>query len=284
MQATRRLVPVLLAAACIAGACGTGAVAPSPTPSRTASATVSPSGAPEVQATLFFVGDTLLGLRLFPEVRTIAGDEDRALAVLRALLDDAIEPLDPDHASPWAGSGSRVLSLTRSADAAVLDIELGRLNVGAEGEQRAIDQLLWSAALADPSIEALRITVEGEPVETLAGHVDTTVAFVLGPDDEVLAPVAVLEPQEGSEIEGPVVVRGEACTFEANVAWELLDDTGERLDGGSTLASEACPVRSPWSVDLGALDPGTYTIRAAEYSAKDGALVVEDTKTFTVTG
>ena len=204
--------------------------------------------------------------------------------MLRALLDDATEPLDADHASPWAGSGSRVRSLTRSADGAVLDIELGRLNVGAEGEQRAIDQLLWSAALADPSIEALRLTVEGRSVETLAGHVDTTAAFTLGPDDEVLAPVAVLEPQEGSAIEGQVVVRGEACTFEANVAWELLDGDGGRIDGGSTLAAEACPVRSPWSVDLGALAPGTYTIRAAEYSAKDGTLVVEDTKTFTVIG
>lgn len=284
MIATRRFVPLLLVAALIAGACGTGAIAPSPTPSRTPSVTVSPSGAGELEVTLFFLGDTLLGLRLFSEVRTIPGDEDPALAALRALLDGGIEPLDPDHVSPWATSGSRVRSLTRSAEEAVLDIELGRLNVGAEGEQRAIEQLLWTAVYADPEIEALRITVDGEPVETLAGHVDATVAFTLGPDDEALAPVVVTEPQEGAEVPSPVTVRGEACTFEANVAWELLDEMGARIDGGSTLAAEACPVRSPWSVDLGDLAPGTYTIRAAEYSAKDGALVVEDTKTFTVAG
>lgn len=284
MLANRRLVPVLLVAALIAGACGTGVEAPSPMPSRTPSVTVSPSGRPEIETTLFFVGDTALGLRLFPEVRTIPGDDDPALAALRALLDGATEPLDPDHVSLWAGSGSRVRSLTRSAEEIVLDIEFGGLNVGAEGEQRAIDQLLWTAALADPEIESLRITVDGRTVETLAGHVDVSVAFVLGPDDAVLAPVAVLEPREGAEVEAPVTVRGDACTFEANVAWELLDATGARLDGGSTLAAEACPVRSPWSVDLDDLGPGSYTIRAAEYSARDGSLLAEDTKTFTVVG
>lgn len=284
MIATRRFVPLLLVAALIAGACGTGAVAPTPAPSRTPSVTVSPSGPPQTDLTIFFVGDTALGLRLFPEVRSIPVDDDLALAALRALLDEGIAPLDPAHASPWSGSGSRVRSLTRSAESAVLDLHLGRLNVGAEGELRAIDQLLWTIAFADPEIEALRITVDGRTVETLAGHVDATGTFVLGPDDAVLAPVAVLEPREDAEVAAPVVVRGEACTFEANVAWELTDAAGARIDGGATTAAEACPVRSPWSVDLGSLAPGTYTFRAAEYSAKDGALVAEDATTFTVVG
>lgn len=271
------MVFVLLAAAC--GTTSDGdAIAPSPSPSVTAS----PTAVPDVEATLYFVDDTLLGLRLFPETRTIPGDADAALATVRALV-EGIAPVDPDLSSPWVGSGTKVLSLTRSAGEVVLDIELGRLNVGAEGEQRAIDQILWTLVAADPQIEALRITSGGQPIESLAGHVDTFVSFTLGPDDAVLTPVAILEPQQGATVTSPVRVTGEACTFEANVAWELTHD-GTVIDSGSTLASESCPVRSPWSLDLGDLEPGDYTISAAEYSAKDGSLVVEDTKDFTVSG
>lgn len=281
---TRRhgLQALLVVLGLVAASCGTsgdgGAIVPSPTPS----VTISPSAAPDIEATLYFLDDTLLGLRLFPETRTIPGDADPALAAVRALV-EGIAPADPDLSSPWVGSGTKVLSLTRSAEEIVLDVELGRLNVGAEGEQRAIDQILWTLVVADPQIEALRITSGGEPLESLAGHVDTMVTFTLGPDDAVLTPVAILEPQQGAMLSSPVTVTGEACTFEANVAWELSRD-GTVIDSGSTLASESCPVRSPWSLDLGDLEPGNYTIGAAEYSAKDGALVAEDTKDFTVAG
>lgn len=275
---------MLVGIALLAGACGSGGRdAATPTPSPFPPATVSPTPEPDLEATLYFLGDTALGLRLYPEVRTIPGDPDPALAAARALVDAGLAPLDPDLASPWTGAGARVNGITRTADEVVVDLHPGNLNVGAEAEQRAIEQLLWTLVAADPDIEAMRITADGEPLESLAGHVDTLVAFTLGPDDAVLAPVTIAEPEEGDEVASPVTVTGEACVFEANVAWELLLD-GTRVDSGSTLASEACPVRSPWSVDLGDLEPGTYVFRALEYSAKDGSLVSEDSKTFTVTG
>lgn len=262
-------VVVALLAACGAPP-GTGS---SPTP-------YSPT--PQSEAIVYFVADTPSGLRLFPERHLVpALTGDLALDALRSLLDGDERPHDPDYASPWAGSGSSVLSLERSDGTATLDLAYGRLNVGAEAEMRAIDQLLWTVAAADPSIRRLRITVDGSAIESLAGHVDATRAFRLEPDYEVLAGVTIDVPQQGQMLEGPIVVSGEACTFEANVVWELYR-SGSLVDQGSTTAAAACPDRSPWSIDLGVLEAGDYEVRAFELSAQDGTLVVADSRRFAV--
>jgi hypothetical protein len=78
-----------------------------------------------------------------------------------------------------------------------------------------------------------------------------------------------------------VTASGFACTFEANVAWQLVRD-GSVIDQGSTLAAEACPTRSSFAVELGELESGIYTLKVMEYSAKDGKLSSMDTKTFMV--
>lgn len=240
------------------------------------------SPTPQATVTMYFVGDTPRGFRLFPEEHLVpALSGDPVLDALRALLDGNEAPLDPDHVSLWARSGTTVRSAEHEGVTLRLDLAYGRLNVGAEAEMRAIDQLLWTAAAADPSIRRLRITVDDRPIESLAGHVDATRAFVLGPASDVLSDVVVTSPQEGDAVEGAVVVSGEACTFEANVAWELRRD-GEVVDGGATTAAAACPERSPWSVDLGLLASGDYEFRASEFSAMDGSLVAEDTRRFVV--
>ena len=79
----------------------------------------------------------------------------------------------------------------------------------------------------------------------------------------------------------PVVVTGMACTFEANVSWELLQNK-KTIDSGATTAALACPDRSAWKIDLGELAPGKYTIRVFDLSAEDGSVVSEDDKDFTV--
>lgn len=267
------VLSVLLLAAC-GGSTGPGTT---PTPTVT-------SIEPREQglATLYVVGDTPRGLRLFPEVRTIAiVGNDLAADALRALLDGGLEASDPDHVSLWSDADTSLRALTRDGAAATVDLAYGRLNVGAEAEARAIDQLVWTAVTADPSIRSVRITVDGAPIESLAGHVDASQPFVPGDGFDVLAAIVILSPAEGEAVTGGVVIEGEACTFEANVAWRMLRD-GVEVDTGAVTAAEACPVRSPWSLDLGALEPGSYVVVASEFSAEDGSLVVEDSRAFTV--
>lgn len=269
----------LAAATLLLAACATSSPSPTPSGSET-SASPSPT-AETFPAVMYFVADTQPGLRLYTEVHNLPVAEDRALAAIQALVSNSSPAIDPDYVNLWALKPNRVLSLTRDGGSATVDLDLQGLNVGAEGEARAIDQILWTLTAADSTISRMQLLVNGEEVETIAGHVDATGWFKRGEPYEVMATVTVDAPASLSTVKSPVVATGMACTFEANVVWALYQDN-KKIKGGSTIAGEACPVRSPWRVELGSLKPGIYTFRAYDLSAKDGSLVSQDTKTFTV--
>lgn len=229
---------------------------------------------------LFFVGESPRGFRLFPEVQTIEVNGDLTKSVMNSLVSGELQPLDPDYRNLW-GSGSKLNSITIETGVATIDLALGELNVGAEGEMRAIDQLVWTATEIDPAIIEVKFTVDGKTVESFAGHVDTTVTFKRAPDYEVLSPVSIISPAQDADLVNPIVITGEACTFEANVVWEILKD-GTSISSGATTALSACPDRSPWKLDVANLASGSYTIIAREYSAEDGSLTAIDSKDFTV--
>jgi hypothetical protein len=84
-----------------------------------------------------------------------------------------------------------------------------------------------------------------------------------------------------SDVLNPVSFTGSACTFEANVVWELTRG-GDAVRSGATTAELACPDRSNWTIDLGDLSPGNYAFTVSDFSAEDGSLIFEDTKAFTV--
>lgn len=267
----------------LSGCAGSGeSTSPSAAPSQSAIE----SEAPEVieDYTFFFVGETANGFRLYKEVQPVSVTEnelgdDKGLNALTMLVNGQLPPYDGNYVTLWK-SGSKVNSLTRSGDVATVDLTLGRLNVGGESEQRAIDQIVWTVTENDPTIKSVMFTVDGQPVESLTGHVDATVPFTRQPDYEVFATVWI-DLLDKSDLSIPTTISGTACTFEANVAWELMQ--GESVvQSGSTIAGEACPVRSAWKVDLGALTAGDYVFRAFENSAKDGSLINEDTKSFTI--
>ena len=97
-----------------------------------------------------------------------------------------------------------------------------------------------------------------------------------------LSAIWILQPEPGATVRKPVVVSGQACTFEANVAWQVLRGSTV-VKSGRTTAGQACPVRGPWSVTLKGLSAGPYTFRAFELSPKgDGSYEGLDTTSFTV--
>jgi hypothetical protein len=200
--------------------------------------------------------------------------------VLSELISGSLQPLDPDYSNLWI-SPNDLISVEVSGEAAIVDIEKPTLSVGAAGELAALNQLLWTLAGLSSSVTSLTLLIDGVKAESLADHVDLTDGFPLEPDFEVLSAIQIESPQNGDDANQPVTVSGTACTFEANVLWSLYLN-GQLENQGSTLAAEACPVRSVWSVNLGKLSPGIYTFVAQEFSPKDGTLVVEDTKEFAV--
>jgi hypothetical protein len=260
--------------------------APSPTvaisdaPSESASATVD-----DIQDySFYFVSETAQGFRLIREVHQVSKTEnelgeDKGFNSLIMLVDGQLPPFDGDHRTLW-NNGTKVNSVTTVDGVATVDLSLGRISFGSESEQRAIDQIVWTLIGNDPTITSVKFTVDGVVNESLAGHVDFGQAFVLAPSYEVLASVWI-NMLDRSNVESPVSIAGSACTFEANVVWEL-SQSGEVKDSGATTAELACPDRSDWKLDLGDMAAGNYVLTVSDFSAEDGSLVFADTKAFTV--
>lgn len=266
----KHVITGVVAALLLVGCAQDPTLSPSPT---TTSPTTSSSSAEEVLA-LYFVADTVQGPRLFREFQRVPVATSRIEAAVNAVLSG--KPLDPDYLTLWP-EDARVENVTRNGATATIDISFSALNVGAEFEQRAIDQIVWTATAAEPGITGIRLLRSGKEVESLAGHVDATATFKRGPHYDVLAPIWITSIQEGGTLTGDFTFTGLATVFEANVQWEIRQ--GDRIvKSGFTMASEGAPARAPWSVTVTGMPSGSYTLRAYANSMKDGSLFAEDTK------
>ena len=233
----------------------------------------------------YFTSETAQGFRLVREVHQVSKVEndlgdDKGFNSLVMLVDGQLPPFDGDHRTLW-NNGTKVNSVSVVEGIATVDLSLGRISLGAESEQRAIDQMVWTLIENDPTVTSVKFTIDGLVSESLAGHVDFSQVFTLAPSYEVLASVWI-DLLDRSDVSNPVSITGSACTFEANVAWELTKG-GDVVSSGATTAATACPDRSNWSIDLGELALGNYVLKVSDTSAEDGNLIFEDTKAFTVT-
>ena len=233
----------------------------------------------------YFTSETAQGFRLVREVHQVSKVEndlgdDKGFNSLVMLVDGQLPPFDGDHRTLW-NNGTKVNSVSVTEGVATVDLTLGRISLGAESEQRAIDQMVWTLIENDPAVTSVKFTIDGLVSESLAGHVDFSQVFTPAPSYEVLASVWI-DLLDRSDVSNPVSITGSACTFEANVAWELTKG-GDVVSSGATTAATACPDRSDWSIDLGELAPGNYVLKVSDTSAEDGSLIFEDTKAFTVT-
>ena len=227
----------------------------------------------------YWVANTARGFRLYREFVRLEVFPDPITAALRALVTS--QPKDSDYMSLWP-LGTKINSVAVSENVATIDLTFDNLNVGAEGEILAIAQLVWTVTAADPSVTKISLLVDGKKVESIAGHVDARMTFTRAPTVEVLAPVWITSPEEGVEIGAKgFTLSGLASTFEANVVWKVSQN-GKLIKQGSTTSLGAAPAWEPWSVVISGLTPGVYQFAAMEFSAMDGSLVAQDTKTATL--
>lgn len=234
-----------------------------------------------VLVNFYFVSDTPRGLKLFSETQNYLVEEgDLNLQVISDLVSGAVVPIDPQYSNLW-GNSNTVNSVSIDKSIATVDLGALKLNVGAEAEQSAINQLVWTLTEFAPEVNSVAFTVNGKTVESFAGHVDTTVVFERAIGYEVLNPIQITSINEGVDLTSPVTISGQACTFEANVVWKLLQDENI-VQEGFTTASFGCPERGEWSISIENLEPGDYLFQALEYSAEDGSLFAIDDKKFTV--
>ena len=282
-----KAVPAFVAVLLVS-ACGSNSQNSSPS-NPPVSSTPSESAMPIIDDlqdyAFYFTSETAQGFRLVREVHQVSKVEndlgdDKGFNSLVMLVDGQLPPFDGDHRTLW-NNGTKVNSVSVVEGIATVDLTLGRISLGAESEQRAIDQMVWTLIENDPTVTSVKFTIDGLVSESLAGHVDFSQVFTLAPSYEVLASVWI-DLLDRSDVSNPVSITGSACTFEANVAWELTKG-GDVVSSGATTAASACPDRSDWSIDLGELAPGNYVLKVSDTSAEDGSLIFEDTKAFTVT-
>lgn len=230
----------------------------SPTPSASAS---SSAGAVVGPVTLFWVGETPQGPRLFgePGVRFFVGfGESDLQALVRAVVEG--EPTDPDYSNPWAYA--RLVSADRDDAGITVVVDLATDGpVPALGVEQIV-RTVWAAEGRD-----LPVTVDAR---TEGPRRPVTVTSL--DDLEVLALVQVDSPTEGQEVSGSFTANGMASSYEATLPWRLEDAGGRVVREGFATAEGWAQRLYPWEteVDVNGLAPGTYTFVASTSDPSGG--------------
>ncbi len=255
----------------------------------TTSATTTPAPGPTQAVPAYFVspyGSGKVGLvREFLPAPLQPGAD--VTAKVTAALNTAL------NAQPYVGTDGYLQPWPAGTTASTVGVSPAEITVelsaaGLPGltpdQQRvSVQQVVWTATAAAGSNVPVRISVAGggKIFDTMAANTYQRPASDQAYTD--LAPVWVDNPSRGQVLpaSAPVVVTGQACTFEANVVWELKQG-GAVVKQGNTTASIACPTQGSWSVDLGTLPAGDYTFRAFQVSQKDGSVDGQKVVSFSV--
>ncbi len=246
---------------------------PSPSPSATAPAIE--SALPVYVVVPEVPGDPGSGYGLARRWVTLAApDEDatRVRAAVDASLGAPVEGVDP---SAWAGVD--VSAVTVTTDGVSVEVSAAPRRTGTAADDLALAQVGWTAqAVLGRGNVPVTVTTGGSPL-----------GVVTRPATDqwytVLTNVWVTAPTPGERLPAgsPVIVSGQASVFEAALTWQLERD-GTVVDRGSVTASAGAPAWGDYTIDLGTLPSGGYTIRVRSLSPRDGAVDAEDVVSFTV--
>ena len=129
----------------------------------------------ETRVALFFIKSTPTDFYLKPVIQKVKGTKDPHQLAIEALL------VGPEPGQKVRGifpKGSKMLGLSINNGTATLNLnrQTTRLNVGAAGESLAVAALV-NTLTKFPDVYRVKLLIEGEEVESLAGHVDLTKTF-----------------------------------------------------------------------------------------------------------
>jgi Sporulation and spore germination/Immunoglobulin-like domain of bacterial spore germination len=232
---------------------------------------------------IYYVVDTVAGLRLYREFHAVA-TPDPASGAVRELL-AAPTGFDPDYLSHWP-AGTRLRSTVRHAGGVItvdLSGEARSASVGSEVAEFTVQQLVYTVQGALQSTDPVQILIDGATVPELWGHVATARPIPRADQYRMRSLVQIDDPAYGVQVGRTFTVSGEAAAFEANVPWVVLRD-GVVVGSGAATAAEGQRF-SPFRFSL-TLDPGEYTLLVSEDDASGGAgrPPLQDTKLIRVTG
>lgn len=216
------------------------------------------SEAPRPLLPVYWLGNVNGGDRLFREfleTPEASSGDPIADAVLKMT---SREPLDPDYRSPWRPASS-VSSSISTRNVITIDLSSDALSEQLDEEEAelALQQLVYTATAAAANgglvtggeSSSVVVLVDGRSGYRAFGAVD--LRGELTRDNSVLAPVWIIDPQEGVEANADgLTVHGVGPTDQREVSWRV-----ERASAGAN------------TVDTAPVDEGTADISSADDDA-----------------
>jgi Immunoglobulin-like domain of bacterial spore germination len=254
------------------------------TSTATSASGLASTGSGDVTVPVYFVGSTPQGKRLFREFQRVPGD-DALLAAADAMTSG--DAADPDYATLYP-DGS-FASITEEAGTIVAEVSADSWESRPSGMSRkearlAAQQLVYTVQGVAQSRLPVRIEAGGESVPLFG--IDTAGGLRNAGPDGVLAFVNVTTPEQGATVGSPLVASGVANSFEANVPWEIRDDSGAVVKRGFTTAEGWGNKLYPWrtKINVSKLPAGDYTFVAMtdDPSGGEGGGPTEDSKDVTI--
>ena len=291
-----RAAAVITALAGLVAACSSsvGVAGPVPTPSTATSSatpaatavattpnaspgtpTTAPSASPAATTAVrvyLFQPDAAGGdAHLVPVTRTVPSTRAVATAAVRELLSGPA----PDETGllTMIPAGSQLLGITIDGNVATVDLT-GTFESGGGSASMLgrLAQLVYTATQF-PTVNAVRLRLDGKPVDTIGGE-GVTVGAGVGRMAATgsLPPIFVDGPTWGGGLSNPARVTGLANVFEAQFTVQLLDGQGRVLAEAPVQASCGTGCWGTFDVTIpyrvASAQPGT--LRVFDASPKDG--------------
>ena len=204
---------------------------------------------------------------LFVTYRTQERTPRVGTAALEELLDGPDSFEDDYGLSSAVPDGTQLLGLKIADGIARVDLtsefESGG---GSASMQMRLAQVVYTITQF-PTVKGVVFSLDGDPIDILGGEgIIIDHPLTRGDYADLLPTILVTSPTLGQEVGSPVLVRGSANVFEANVSVQILDENDEVIAETFTTATCVTGCR------------GTYRI-SVPYEvdhAQDGTIVVHD--------
>ncbi len=166
--------------------------------------------------------------------------------------------------------GVTVLDVRRDGSTLIVDVDAGVLDTsgGSAQELAFAEQFAHTAAGLD-DVEVAQLTVEGEPIVELWGHLDWSQP--IEPDPFALSPITIESPVHDAQLPaGEVELAGQATVFEATFELTVTGPDEQVVLDSFVTASQGGPGRGTWTQTVTLDEPGDYEIEAREIDVSDG--------------
>ncbi|GAA5198869.1 hypothetical protein GCM10023322_73190 [Rugosimonospora acidiphila] len=245
---------------------------------------------PTANLPVYYLGPSGVGGRLYREYHQIpvAGPSAarRIEAALGAMF--GLPAADPDYRSPWPG-GARVGAVTVDGATASVDLTgAGTGDADPATARMAVQQLVWTATATSvlpgqaTGLSGVRLLLDGRPATSLWGTPLPAQPLRRGPAAEVLAPVWVIDPQQGTVQGHSFTVNLAGIVPGATMRLRVLGAAGAVIIDRTVRLSAAAPQVGTASVAIDDLPSGGYTVEGYVAPARGGGEQWPDDHRFTV--